>query len=201
MQLDITRPIGNGIPVWPGDTPYRLESASWGAIRVGAVTMSLHTGTHVDAPSHFAETDADVASLPLHPFVGPAQVIDVRGHACIHPDHIGTPSTERILLRTDSWMLGQPFPTTIPVVHYETIEHLRKHGVLLLGVDVPSVDPIDSKTLDNHHGLHRSGIAILESLDLSAVPSGTYHLVALPLRLVGADASPVRAVLAPLQSR
>ncbi len=195
MLRDITRKFEPGMAVWPGDTPYQLNIAQWGALRVGAITASLHCGTHADAPCHFAPEGTDVLACDLETYVGPAVVVDVRGRDSITPDDIGPIGAPRVLLRTDAWIAGTPFPDRIPVITPEAVTHLRRHGVRLLGLDVPSVDQIDSKTLDNHHALNAAGIAIVESLDLAEAPTGTYPLVALPLPIEGGDASPVRAIL------
>jgi len=197
MLHDITRKLELGMAVWPGDTPFQRNDVDWGSVRVGAITASLHSGTHCDAPSHFAPGGTDIASLELETYIGPAQVVDVRGMNPIGPYAIGSVVAPRILLRTDAWPAGNSFPETIPALTTEAIDYLRAHGVRLLGLDVPSVDPIDSKTLDNHHALAAAGIAIVESLDLSAISPGIYTLVALPLPIVGGDASPVRAILIP----
>ncbi|MFM7321765.1 MAG: cyclase family protein [Armatimonadota bacterium] len=197
MLVDISRPVAPGVAVWPGDTPYALTLSDWGSVRVGAATLSLHTGTHVDAPLHHCPDGDPIDSVSLDAFLGRAQVIDVAGIASIGPADIGIPLAPRILLRTAAWPVGAPFPSEIPVLTDPAIDHLAAHGVVLLGVDVPSVDRIDSTDLPNHHRLARSGIAILESLDLSDATPGRHTLIALPLRLIGADASPVRALLVP----
>ncbi len=199
---DITLPVREGLPGWPGDTPYRFRlgwSIAGGApVNVGEVTASIHTGTHVDAPFHFDDAGATVEALDLTPFLGPARVADLRGRPVIGVadlaslDLAGTP---RLLLRTGGWADHSRFPGSIPVLDRDVPAFLRDRGVILLGVDVPSVDPIDSKDLPIHHALGAAGIAILESVDLDGVPPGVYELIALPLRLVGADGSPVRAVL------
>jgi arylformamidase len=107
-------------------------------------------------------------------------------------DLSGTP---RVLLRTDGWTDHTRFPSAIPVMEEDVPEWFHQNGVVLVGVDVPSVDDLDSKTLPNHHALGARGIAILESLDLSRVSGGTYELIALPMKLAGADGAPVRAIL------
>lgn len=195
MLRDISMPVGDGVPVWPGDTPYARTETAWGDIRVGAVTLSLHTGTHADAPRHFLDQGAAVADLDPAAFVGPAQVLRVADRTTIRPEDLGVPRAPRLLLRTDAWTDRAAFPERVPVLAPDAVAHLAAHGVVLLGVDVPSVDPIDSRDLPNHHALAAAGIHIVESLALDAVPDGLYELIALPLRLDGADASPVRAVL------
>lgn len=197
MLHDITRKLEPGMAVWPGDTPFQRNVVEWGSVRVGAITASLHSGTHTDAPCHFVPDGADVVASDLETFVGPAAVVDVRGINSIGPEDIGSVDAPRVLLRTDAWPVGTPFPETIPVITPDAVAYLRQKGVCLLGLDVPSVDPIDSKTLDNHHALHAAGIAIVESLDLTEIAPGPYTLVALPLPIVGGDASPVRAILIP----
>jgi arylformamidase len=139
-----------------------------------------------------------VEALPLYAFVGPARVLDVRGRPVICRDDLARfdfSRTPRVLFRTDAWSDPTRFPDAIPVLAADVPDWLRERGVVLVGVDVPSVDALDSKDLPNHHALGRNGIAILESLYLKDVPEGVYELMALPLKLVGADGAPVRAVL------
>ena len=197
-SIDISIPVRPGIAVWPGDVEYaiNLESNDSG-LSLGAVTMSLHTGTHVDAPYHFAPQGQTAADLPLDPFVGPAMVIDVSGKERIRVRDLekNVPLAPRVLLRTGAWSDHSKFPDSVPVIESYVPAFLCERGVILLGVDVPSVDSIDSKDLPNHHALESRGIRILESLDLSSAEPGEYDLIALPLRLAGADASPCRAIL------
>lgn len=199
---DITSPVGDGLACWPGDTTYRFR-LGWSiregaAVNVGEVTASIHTGTHVDAPFHFDDGGAAVDALDLAPFLGPARVVDVRGIPLIRIEDLAgvdLDGTPRLLLRTGGWADRSQFPESIPVVDRDVPGYLKERGVILLGLDVPSVDPIESKDLPNHHALGSLGIAILESVDLSEVEPGVYELIALPLRLVGADGSMVRAIL------
>ncbi len=175
---DVSRPVAPGIRVWPGDPAYEPGWA-WrirdGApCNVGRLVMGCHTGTHIDAPYHFAEAGATVESLPLDACVGPAVVVPLA--------RLAEARAERVLVRSG----GAP-------VAVAAIERLA--GLRLFGTDAESVDPADAETLEAHHALWRRGAVILEGLDLSAVPDGEYQLIALPLRLVGMDASPVRAVL------
>jgi arylformamidase len=165
---------------------------------VGEVTTSIHVGTHVDAPFHFLDGGPTADALSLDPFLGPARVVDVRGIPLIRSEDLAAvdlAGTPRLLLRTDGWLDHSRFPESIPVLDRDVPAYLSEQGVILLGLDVPSVDAIDSKDLPIHHALGSSGIAILESLDLTRVEPGVYELIALPLRLVGADGSPVRAIL------
>jgi len=175
---DISVPVGPGAWVWPGDRPYERSWTSRladGAMcNVGQIALSCHTGTHVDAPYHFAEGGATIETIPLEACVGPAVVLPLA--------RLAETTAERVLVRAGG---AAPAPATV-----ESLRALR-----LFGIDGPSVDPTESRTLDVHQALWRRGAVILEGLDLSAVPDGEYQLVALPLRLVGMDGSPVRAIL------
>ncbi len=203
MKLyDITLSVGASVAVWPGDAPYRLEwtctQAGGASVNLGQVSLSLHTGTHTDAPYHFDDRGATVEAVPLDRYVGPARVLDVSGRSLIRRadlEGVDLAAAPRLLLRTGAWLDHGRFPESIPTVAADVPEWLHAQGVVLFGVDVPSVDALDSKDLPVHHALGRYGIAILESLDLAGVPEGVYELLALPLRLAGADGSPVRAVL------
>jgi arylformamidase len=199
---DITLSLHNELPCWPGDTPFRFalawSKASGAAVNVGQVSTTIHIGTHVDAPFHFDNQGATIDAVDLDPYLGPALVVDVRGRDPIRIEDFepfDLSATPRILLRTGGWPDHSRFPVTIPVLHESVPAYLREKGVILLGLDVPSVDPIDSKTLPIHHALGSLGIAILESVDLTRVEPGLYELIALPLKIIGADGSPVRAIL------
>jgi len=205
VTYDITLPVDARLAVWPGDTPYSFalgwSMASGQAVNVGAVTMSVHTGTHADAPFHFLPNGAGVDALPLSVFCGPAAVVDAQGMSTIGADvfaDVDFARTPRVLVRTGAWTDPARFPDAVPTLTPDACAFLSSRGVVLIGVDVPSVDELDSKTLPIHHALAQGGIHILESLDLRGVPVGAYRLLALPLRLVGADGSPVRAILEPL---
>lgn len=202
MLYDISPPIRPGIPVWPGDTPYRAELASaiarGSSVNVAAVTSTLHLGAHADAPFHVTDDGMPVAELPLEPFLGPCRVVEVPPAPLILPEHLagidlGDPP--RLLLKTCSVRDPFRFPERFSALSPELARALGAAGVLLVGLDTPSVDPFDSKDLPAHHALVAGGVANLEGLLLDDVPPGLYELIALPLRLVGLDASPVRAVL------
>ncbi len=203
---DITRLITPQLAVWPGDTPFSLKQAAkiseGSSVNLGAVTLSLHTGTHADAPYHYSETGETVEALRPDIYIGGAQVVDVTGNPIITVEILertagmrGIGQTERLLLKTEGWNDTTVFPEQIPVLSLEVPDFLNERGILLLGVDVPSVDQIDSKTLPVHQALGENGIHILESLDLREVEPGFYDLIALPLKIEGADGSPVRAIL------
>lgn len=197
---DVSAPLGRGTEPWPGDTPFERTAtariADGDACNVSAIRTSPHNGTHADAPLHVLEDGEPVDRLPLEAFVGPAVVLD-RGRALeLEGDALAdaVPRGHRVLLRSGRTDF-RSFPARVPGVPPAWIEALAARDAPLLGVDLPSVDERDSRELPAHRACLRHGIRILENLDLSGVDPGTYRLVALPLRLEGADASPVRAVL------
>jgi arylformamidase len=199
---DITLPLQESLAAWPGDAPYRLERTlrirDGATVNLSAMTMSVHNGTHTDAPYHFRESGATAEALDLSAYIGPAVVLDARGRNPIPVEAfagVDFSATPRLLLRTDAWADPTRFPDAIPVLAEAVPDYLGARGVLLLGLDLPSVDALESKTLPNHHRLEANRIAILENLWLREVPPGRYELLALPLKLVGADAAPLRAVL------
>jgi arylformamidase len=199
---DITIPLRDDLPCWPGDTPFRFDlawSKQLGAtVNVGRLATTVHVGTHVDAPFHCDDDGPTIDRVALDPYLGPALVVDVRGRNPIQVNDLASldlADMPRLLLRTDGWVDRSSFPVSIPVVDRDLPAFLHQRGVILLGLDVPSVDPIDSKDLPIHHALGSFGIAILESVDLTRVEPGVYELIALPLKVVGGDGSPVRAVL------
>jgi arylformamidase len=199
--IDISLPLEISLAVWPGDTEFDYQLAwkrSAGAsVNVGAVRMSTHCGTHIDAPFHFDDGGKKVDQLSLVPFIGKAIVIHARGRENISRSDLSRDlgGAERLLIRTDAWSDPHSFPERIPVIDPDVPDWLGSQGIVLLGLDVPSVDVLESKELPNHHALARNQIAILESLNLRHVEEGIYHLVAAPLKLVGADGAPVRALL------
>ena len=203
MQIfDITLPVEVGMATWPGDVPYRIEPTcslrEGAAVNLSSVAFSVHTGTHIDAPYHFSEEGATVEAFDLTAFLGPAHVVDVSGRAVIRREDLAGvdfTDTPRLLLKTNAWADPRRFPEHIPTMSPDVPAFLQAQGVILVGLDVPSVDEIESKALPIHQGLGRCGIAILESLALAEVPAGRYELIALPMKLIGADGAPVRALL------
>jgi arylformamidase len=199
--IDISRPLAAGTACWPGDVPFSFRLgwtiASGASVNVGAMGTSVHTATHCDAPFHFDDAGATVDRLPLDTFFGPAWVVDVRsaGRWRDRLEGLDFSGTPRVLFHTGGWPDSTRFPDMIPVMEPGLPDWLADCGVRLIGVDLPSVDPLDSKRLDNHHALGRRGIAIVEGLWLEDVPPGRYELIAVPLKIVGGDGSPLRAVL------
>jgi len=200
--IDISRPIYSGMPVWPGDTDARFDIvatiAGGAVVNIGALKISIHTGTHVDAPWHYADAGETIDRVAPDAYVGPARVIDARGRSSLGRElfeGIDLATTPRVLFRTDAWQDPKVFPRDWPVMEAGMPEWLASCGVRLVGLDIPSVDKLDSKTLPVHLACFRANLLILESTDLRAVEPGIYELIALPLRIRGGDGSPVRAVL------
>lgn len=199
---DISRTVGPSIAVWPGDTPF---SSEWTLSRkegyscdVSRIRMSTHTGTHADAPFHYAEEGATIDQVPLDPYIGPATVAEVNATPAVRPEDLGVAgsrSIERLLIRTGSCSDDTVYNEDFTYLSDELAEWCVQRGLKLIGTDAPSVDRFTSKTLTVHRTLLKGRVAILEGLDLTAVPAGDYELVALPLKLAGIDASPVRAIL------
>ena len=199
---DVTRPLHATLAPWPGDTrfDYRLtwRMDAGASVNVGAVTMGTHNGTHADAPCHFLPDGARIDDLDPAIYVGPAVLLDVSrvgwtiGREALADLPAGA---SRLLLRTGAWPDSTRFPERIPTLAPDVPAWLGEQGVRLLGLDLPSVDAIESQDLPIHHALAAADVHILESLDLTGVPPGIYELIALPLRIVGGDAAPVRAVL------
>ena len=200
--IDITHPHSNELAPWPGDTPFNFRLTATmragSSCNIGALTTSIHSGTHLDAPFHFDDAGVAIDAIPTERFVGPARVFAAPGHDEIPREvfaGLDGRATPRVLVATGSCDDKTVFPRHVPTLAPGVAAWLGEQGVTLIGLDVPSVDKLDSKTLPIHHALDAAGILILENLDLRGVAPGTYELIALPLRIVGADGSPVRAVL------
>jgi arylformamidase len=200
---DISVVVRPGTPEWPGDTPYACrwmwQMSAGASVNVAAFEMSPHVGTHADAPLHVRDGRPASESLSPSAFVGPAIVVGIEGaHGPIDSDALSgrlPRRVERLLLRTGHTIASGAFPGAWPSLTPACVRWLASRGLRLLGVDAPSVDDRDSKTLDTHHALFDAGASILENLDLREVPDGSYELIALPIRVAGLDAAPVRAVL------
>lgn len=215
---DISPPIHAGAPVFPGDTAY---SQQWVAsiepgcpVNVSAITLSPHVGAHADAPLHYDAAGATIGAVDLDAFLGPCRVVHAIGCGpLVRPEHIAhalgnPPSGEawslaalpaRVLVRVYQHQPQDRFDNALPAFAPDTVEQLADLGVKLIGIDSASIDPAESKTLDSHQVIRRRGLRVLENLLLDDVPEGDYELIALPLKLTTADASPVRAVLRSLE--
>ena len=200
---DISPPVHSGAPVFPGDTPYQQ---TWAAtlgpgcpVNVSSITLSPHVGAHADAPLHYDGEGATIGDVNLDAFIGPCRVIHaIDVGPLVQWEHIahaldGLPP--RVLVRTYERMPADRWDNALAAYAPETIEKLATLGVRLIGIDTASIDPADSKTLDSHQVIRRHDMRVLENLVLDDIPEGDYELIALPLKLTTADASPVRAVL------
>jgi arylformamidase len=200
---DISPPLQADTPVFPGDTAYQQHwSASLGPccpVNVSAITLSPHAGAHADAPLHYDPQGAAAGALDLLPYLGPCRVIHAIACGPLigwrHIEHALTDLPARVLVRVYQRMPQTQFDPDLPAFAPDTIERLADLGVLLIGTDSASIDPAQSKTLESHQVIRRRGLRVLENLLLDAVPEGDYELIALPLKLMTADASPVRAIL------
>ena len=206
---DISPPVHEGAPVFPGDTPYRQR---WAAtigpgcpVNVSEISLSPHVGAHADAPLHYDPQGATIGAVSLTPYLGRCRVIHAIDCGPLvewrHIEHaLGDTLPPRVLVRTYQRMPIERFDSQLTAYAPETIERLAERGVQLVGIDTASIDPADSKSLDSHQVIRRLGLRVLENLVLDEVPEGDYELIALPLKLTSADASPVRAVLRELLS-
>ncbi len=200
--IDVTRVLGRETPAWPGDTPFALEWTTPDGeadAAVSRLTLSPHLGTHLDAPLHLDAAGHDAASLPVASCIGPCEVVALPGHdgpidLSVLPSGWG-PAVPRVLFATGGWPAGAPFPRRFASLAPALVDLLADQSVVLIGVDTPSVDAAGAEILAAHRRCLERGIVILEGLDLTDGPAGLYTLVALPLRLAGVEASPVRAVL------
>ncbi len=201
---DISPPVQVGAPVFPGDTPFALQ---WVArigpgcpVNVSTLTLSRDPGAHGEAPLHYDDAGAAIGGVDLLPYLGRCRVVHALGvKPLVRADHlrhaIDGELPPRLLVRTYAQMPQQRFDDDLPAFAPELIELLADRGVLLVGIDSASVDPATSKDLPSHQVLRRRGLRVLENLLLDDVPEGDYELIALPLKLSSACASPVRAVL------
>lgn len=202
---DISEPIEPATAPFPGDTAFTqewvLRQEQGASCNVSTIRMSVHVGTHTDAPLHFDTAGADIASVDLQSYMGRCRVVDVKGEGdpALIPVAALTAAVlegaERILFRTRPAHDHTVFDKRFTAVGPAAAAALVAAGIRLVGIDTPSMDHADCKELDGHHELYRGGVAILENLDLSAVEPGDYELFALPLKIVGGDSSPVRAIL------
>jgi arylformamidase len=200
---DISPPVQEGAPVFPGDTPYGQR---WAArigpgcpVNVSEITLSPHAGAHADAPLHYDPDGQASGQLDLEPYLGRCRVIHAIDRGPLirweHLAHAAQALPPRVLVRTYRRAPVDRWDPQLAAFAPATIERLADLGVLLVGIDTASIDPAESKDLPSHQVIRRRGLRVLENLVLDAVPEGDYELIALPLKLMTADASPVRAVL------
>ncbi|MBI3940648.1 MAG: cyclase family protein [Acidobacteria bacterium] len=199
---DISPLLHPGIAVWPGDTPFSsrplLRLSQGASVNLSSATLSLHTGAHVDAPSHVLDAGTPIDRVDLSLYVGRARVATLSAVESVREaavEAILRERPERLLLHCRPGFDADRFPESFVSFTPEAAMRIGEAGIKLVGIDSPSVDPIDSKDLPAHHIFCRYGTAILENLDLRGVPDGEYELIALPLKIQNGDASPVRAIL------
>lgn len=206
---DISAPVHNASPAYPGDTPFQQTwTATIGPdcpVNVSKIELSPHVGTHADAPLHYDPAGQAMGEVDLDIYLGPCRVIHAIGCGTLiewqHIAHAITPDLPpRVLVRTYA-QAPQQWREDFSGFAPETIARLADLGVQLIGIDTPSIDPFTTHSLDSHMLVRARHLRILESLVLDAVPEGDYELIALPLKLTQADASPVRAVLRSLQAK
>jgi len=203
--IDISPPISTATAVWPGDAPFQTQVkaslAKGDTVDLTCISSSLHIGAHADAPSHYHRQGVPIDEVDLDAYVGPCWVVDVPTAGAIQARDCAAAvgaGAKRVLFRTGSFPDHQVFNRDFAYFAPEALAFMGQAGVVLVGIDTPSVDPFDSKDMAAHGQLYKYGIRNLEGLDLLAVSPGPYELVALPLRFVGLDGSPVRAILRPL---
>ncbi|UCC73571.1 MAG: cyclase family protein [Gemmatimonadota bacterium] len=204
-MIDITQPLGRSTAVWPGDAAFEIDwtlhLGRGDNVSLSRITFSPHVGTHADAPAHYEVDGPLTGGLELAAFLGPVQVIDARWAESVSIDLLeaqGALGARRLLTRSLPQSRHDEFASDFPPLAPEAADTLVRGGLRLYGTDAPSVDPVQSAAMSAHRVLGAAGVPILENLDLSRAEPGEYDLVALPLKLVEAEATPVRAVLLPL---
>jgi arylformamidase len=202
VTYDITPPITPKLAVWPGDTPLSREvlndMACGDNITLSTLRATTHLGAHADGPNHYGKDAPAIDKRGLDYFLGPCQVIraEVARATRITPAMLpGEVTTSRVLFATGTYPDPQNWNTDFAALSVDLIDFLHERGVITVGIDTPSVDLFESKDLPAHKAILRWNMSILEGLVLKDVPEGTYELIALPLPLIGFDASPVRAIL------
>lgn len=206
--IDISLPLRDGMICWPGDpVPHVTRAQDMGRgdrLNVTRLDMAAHSGTHLDAPLHFLRRGESIDQMPLDATVGPARVLPIANPEAVTAEELAgwdIQRGERILLRTansarDWW--EEPFCEQFVYIAADGARHLAERGVKSVGIDYLSVDGFDRDLNETHKTLLGAGVWVIESLDLTRVEPGQYELICLPLRLMGADGAPARALLRPL---
>ena len=210
--IDVTVPLKEGMAIWPGDVTIKIErrrSMERGdAANNSAISLGVHTGTHMDAPKHFIKDGKSIDKLPLETSVGPARIIEIKDKISIKPEELkqhNIKKGERILFKTVNsprcWQTDA-FVNDFVFVTRDAAQFLVDAGVILVGVDYLSVgspmDPEKTMRPDTHQILLGAGLYLIEGLNLTAIKAGDYNLICLPLKLMDAEGSPVRAILQPV---
>ncbi|RPI50774.1 MAG: cyclase family protein [Acidobacteria bacterium] len=207
--IDVSVPLRDGLVPWPGDPPFRLERVSDVArgdiCTFSTLSMSAHAGTHIDAPLHFLRRGRTVDMLPLDATVGPARVVPIRNPRIIDPDELRSHrirTGERLLFKTRNSARGRAgkFFEDYVAISPEAARLLASRRLRAIGIDGPSIGPFNDGA-ETHRVLLGAGIWIIEGLNLTRVPTGPCDLICLPLRIVGGDGAPARAILRPQRRR
>lgn len=201
MWIDITMPLHSLMAVWPGDTAfhYKLDAtlADDGA-NVGRIQMSLHAGTHVDAPYHYDQFGKAVESLPIDLFIGQVEIVDATAVQVIDEAFVNglqLKDVHRVFFKTKNVYNFLTFPEQYCTFTAGAIRALNEKGVALIGTDAPSIDALQDTSLAAHHACRGCGMLIVENLYMKDVEAGAYEFIGLPLPIQGGDASPIRAVI------
>lgn len=201
MWIDITMPLSKLMAVWPGDTPfqYRLDAnLERDGANVGQIQMSLHAGTHVDAPYHYDDFGKSVDSLPLDIFIGQVKIVDVTHIERITLETVESLELEgvrRLFFKTKTTYDFLTFSDQFVTFEPQVIYYLKEQGVELIGTDAPSIDALNDATLLAHNACRSCDMLIIENLYMQDVQAGDYEFIGLPLAIQGGDASPIRAVI------
>jgi arylformamidase len=200
---DISQVIRPGMPIWPGEPEVevtRIASISEQCpVNVGALGAPLHAGTHADSPFHYDPQGLVSADCELAPYLGRCVLVDV-SHAqgrveATDVDWTVLQGARRVLFRTYERFPTDRWDPEFTAIAADVIARLRESGAQLVGTDAPSLDPQQSKTMAAHREIQAGDMRILEGLVLDGIAPGEYELIALPLKIAQADASPVRAIL------
>ena len=191
--IDISPLISKNIAVFPGDVSFELNTSldfkKDNHLKLSSMNSTLHLGAHADAPNHYHKNGIGIDQVDLNKYMGPCQVLE------LHNFDIEEVKTARVLFKTNSFPNPNHWNPDFQALTSEIIQKLHSTGVILVGIDTPSVDPADSKELNTHNAIYKCDMSILEGLLLTDVACDFYDLVALPLKIQEADASPVRAIL------
>lgn len=201
MWIDITMPLHKNMPVWPGDPTFRYQlvaTLEQDGANVGGMTMSLHAGTHIDAPFHYDDFGKSIDTLPIELFIGPTLIVEMQNVQQIQLRDIAQlklDGVERLFFKTKRQYDLYRFDPSFTTISPEVVPYLAEKGVKVVGTDAPSIDAVDDVTLQAHHAFRQEGLYIIENLYLKDIEMGMYEFIGMPLAIQGGDASPIRAVV------
>lgn len=201
MWIDITQSLTNRIANWPGDEPFQFKfsekKADNGIVNIGTISTTTHIGTHMDAPYHFDEEGITIDQIDVNRLIGKATLVECIGEETITREMLEAKTIKGtiIMIKTQEQANPERFPEEVPALTEDAINYLASIDIKVFGIDVPSVDNITSSTLDNHHTFQKYDIINIENLLLEDVSEGYYDFIGLPLKVVGADGCPIRAVI------